>query len=103
MRTEDESDAAGAWHGIVPDVFTSSKKKDKATFYSPSEEWVLLAVSTVKREEREFVVDSGASMHVVSKRDVNSAELETMRISKNPTTVLTRESHGYMSKNWTYS
>ena len=79
------------------------KEKDKATFYSPSEEWVLPAVPTVKREEREFVVDSGASMHVVSKRDVNSAELETMRISKNPTTVLTRESHGYMSKNWSYS
>ena len=40
-------------------------------------------------EEREFVVDSGASLHVVSKRDLNSAELETMRISKNPTTVMT--------------
>ena len=28
-------------------------------------------------------------MHVVSKKDLNSAELETMRISKNPTTVMT--------------
>ena len=28
-------------------------------------------------------------MHMVSKRDLNSAELETMRISKNPTTVMT--------------
>ena len=28
-------------------------------------------------------------MHMVSKRDPNSAELETMRISKNPTTVMT--------------
>ena len=27
-------------------------------------------------------------MHVVSKRDLNSAELETMRISRNPTTVM---------------
>ena len=35
------------------------------------------------------MVDSGASMHMVSKRDLNSAELETMRISKNPTTVMT--------------
>ena len=35
--------------------------------------------------EREFVVDSVASMHMVSKRDLNSAELATMRISKNPT------------------
>ena len=28
-------------------------------------------------------------MHMVSKRDLNSAELETMRISRNPTTVMT--------------
>ena len=28
-------------------------------------------------------------MHMVSKRDLNSAELETMRISKNPTTAMT--------------
>ena len=28
-------------------------------------------------------------MHMVSKRDLNSVELETMRISKNPTTVMT--------------
>ena len=47
------------------------------------------AASTIKSEEREFVVDSGASMHMTSKRDLNSAELETMRISKNPTTVIT--------------
>ena len=39
--------------------------------------------------EREFVVDSGATMHMVSKKDHGSAELDTMRISKNPTTVMT--------------
>ena len=47
-------------------------------------------------EEREFVVDSGASLHMVSKRDLNSAELETMRISKNPTTVMTEEATVYV-------
>ena len=31
----------------------------------------------------------GASMHMVSERDLNSAELETMRISKNMTSVMT--------------
>ena len=36
------------------------------------------------------MVDPGASMHMVSKRDLNSAELDTMKISKkNPTTVMT--------------
>ena len=65
------------------------KEKDKATFYSPSEEWVLQAASTKELEEREFGVDSGTRMHVVSKKDQHSAELETMRISRNPTTVMT--------------
>ena len=65
------------------------REKDKATFHSPSEEWVLPAASTKEPEEREFVVDSGAGMHVVSKRDLSSAELETMRMSRNPTTVMT--------------
>ena len=36
-----------------------------------------------------FEVDSGASMHLVSKKDLNSAELETMRTSRSPTTVMT--------------
>ena len=35
------------------------------------------------------MVDSGASMHMVSKRDLNSAELETMGTSRSPTTVMT--------------
>ena len=65
------------------------KEKEKATFSSPSEEWAMSAASTINSEERRFVVDSGASMHKVSKRDLNSAELDTMRISKNPTTVMT--------------
>ena len=34
-------------------------------------------------------MDSGASMHMVSKRDLDSAELETMRTSRSPTTVMT--------------
>ena len=65
------------------------KETDKAAFDLSAEEWILQAASTKEREERVFVVDSGASMHMVSKRDLNSAELETARISKNPTTVMT--------------
>ena len=42
-----------------------------------------MSVTSIKeREEREFVVDSGASMHMVCKKDVNSAELKTMRMSE---------------------
>ena len=47
------------------------KEKDKASFHSPAEEWVLPAASTKEPEEREFVVDSGASMHMVSRKDLN--------------------------------
>ena len=57
------------------------KETEKATFYSPFDEWVLPAASTKEREEREFVVVSGASMRMVSKKDFNSAELENMRTS----------------------
>ena len=59
------------------------------TFYSPSEDWVLRVTSIKEAEEREFVVDSSASMHIVRKKDLNSAELQTMRTSRSPTTVMT--------------
>ena len=65
------------------------KEKDQVTFYSPAEEWVPPAASTKQPEEREFVADSGASMHMVGKRDLNSAELKTMRTSRSPTKVMT--------------
>ena len=71
-----------------PRMSLSSKEKDKTTFCSPSDEWNLPAASTLKPEAREFVVDSGASMHVVSRKDLNSAELETVRVCKSPTTVV---------------
>ena len=65
------------------------KEKDKTAFFSPSENRCLPAPSTLKPEEREFVVDSGASMHMISKKDLISAELETLTTSGSPTTVIT--------------
>ena len=65
------------------------KEKDKTTFFSPSENWCLPAPSTLKPEEREFVVHSGASMHMISKKDLNSAGMETVTTTRSPTTVLT--------------
>ena len=40
-------------------------------------------------EERELVVEFGASMHMLSKKDLSSDELESLRRSRNPTTVVT--------------
>ena len=74
-----------AW-GLAKKMY-KPQEKDKATFFSLSDEWSLPVASTIKPEEREFVVDSGASMHVVSRKDLNSAELETKKVSKNPTVV----------------
>ena len=75
--------------GTCQTCWQAQKKEDKATFYSPTEKWIMPAASTKKPEEREFVVDCGASMPMVSKKDLSSAELETGRISKNPITVVT--------------
>ena len=57
------------------------KEHQRATFFSPSENGCLPA-STLKPEEREFVVDSGASMHMISKKD-------TLTKSCSPTIVIT--------------
>ena len=42
---------------------------------SHSLDWIMPAPSTIKPEERAFVVDSGASMHTLSKKDLKSADL----------------------------
>ena len=65
------------------------KEKHKTAFFSPSDNWCLPAPSTLKLEEREFVVDSGASVHMISKKVFNSAELETVTTSRSPTTEIT--------------
>ena len=49
----------------------------------------LPAPSILKPEEREFVVDSRASMHMISKDDLNSTEMDTLTKSCIPTTVIT--------------
>ena len=64
------------------------EEKNKATFFSLSENRCLPA-STLKPEEREFVVDSGASMHMINKKDLNDAELDTLTKSCSHTTVIT--------------
>ena len=64
------------------------KEHQRATFFSPSENRCLPA-STLKPEEREFVVDSDASMHMISKKDLSDAEMDTLTKSCSPTIVIT--------------
>ena len=87
-RLKDKSDAPAEMRGDLPRMSIRSKKKKKAAFFSPAGEWSL---------------DSGASMHVVSR--------ETVRVSKSPTTVVTangevltkEEATVYVSEYWIYS
>ena len=84
------------------------KKKSETAFFSPSENRCLPAPSNLKPEEREFVVDSGASMHMISKKDLSDAEMDTLTKSCNPTIVITangevqthEEAIVCVSKNW---
>ena len=64
------------------------KEQERATFFSSPENRCLPA-STLKLEEREFVVYSGASMHMISKKGLSDAEMNTLTKSCSPTTVIT--------------
>ena len=55
-----------AWQ-LAKDVY-KLKRSSKDTFYSLAEAWVVPAPSSTKPEERHFVIDSGASMHMLSKK-----------------------------------
>ena len=83
------------------------KEKNRAAFFSPSECRCLPAQSNLKLEEREFVVDSSASGHMISKKDLNSDEMDTLTKSWSPTTVMTTmekcrhmKRPQFTSKNW---
>ena len=75
-----------AWK-LAKSVF-QVKEHERATFFSPSENRCLPA-SNLKPEEREFVVDSGASMHMISKKDLSDAEMDALTKSCSPTIVIT--------------
>ena len=75
-----------AWK-LAKNVF-KLKEHQRATFFSPSENRCLPA-STLKPEEREFVVDSEASMHMISEKDLSNAEMDTLTKSCSPTIVIT--------------
>ena len=87
-RQSQEQDAREAAWRLAKSIL-KLKEKNKAAFFSPSENRCLPAPSTLTPEEREFVVDSGASMHMISKKDLNYAEMDTLTKSCSPMTVIT--------------
>ena len=85
-KFEDRSQEETEWQ--AGQKCPKARGENKATFFSLSENRCLPA-STLKPEERDFVVDSGASMHMNNKKDLNDAELDTLTKSCSPTTVVT--------------
>ena len=51
------------------------KHADKATFYSPFAARATPAPTSKSQEEKEFVIDSETSMHMLSRRDLSSEEM----------------------------
>ena len=62
---QEQSAREAAWK--LDDSVLKLKERNKITFFLPSENRCLSA-STLENEERDFVVDSGASMHMISKK-----------------------------------
>ena len=65
--------------GLDDNVYKLKKIRIKTPFYFPIEAGARLAPTSKAPKGREFVVDSGASMHMLSKKVLNSEELETLR------------------------
>ena len=88
-KFEDRSQEEAEWQAwkLAKNVF-KLKEHERATFFSPSESRCLPA-SSLKPEEREFVVDPRASMHMISKKDLSDAEMDTLTKSCSPTIVIT--------------
>ena len=84
---EEQGAREAAWK-LAKNVF-KLKEHERATFFFSSPENRCLPASTLKPEDREFVVDSGASMHMISKKDLSNAEMDTLTKSCSPTIVIT--------------
>ena len=77
-----------AWE-LVKNIY-KLKEKDKATLFSPTDEWSLPAASTIKPDDRKFVVDSVEQACIWSAgKTLISAELDTVEVSEYPTMVVT--------------
>ena len=87
-RLKDKSDVPKARLGILPRTYTSSKRTTRL-HSSRLQKSGFSQMLQQESRRREFVVDSGAIMHMVSKKNLNSAELETMRTSRSPSKVTT--------------
>ena len=84
---QQERDAPAKQRGIGRTNYTRSRIRTKLHFLLLVK---FVNVDSLKRpEEREFVVDSGVPMHMMSENEKSSDELDTVRRSRHSTVVLT--------------
>ena len=83
-RQSGKSKVPAKQRGSGPKNVFKLKEHKRATFFSSPENRCLPA-STLKPVEREFVVDNGASMHMISKKDLSKAEMDILTKSCSPT------------------
>ena len=87
-RQSGKSKVPAKQRGSWPKVYLNSRSK-KEQHSSHFRKNRCLTASTLKPEEREFVVHSGASMHMISKKDLSDTEMDTLTKSCSPTNVIT--------------
>ena len=88
-RLNDSSDVPEARLGTFPKTYQAQRERQSYILLARGRMGSPGCVKKRAGGKREFAADSGASMHMVSKRDLNSAELETVRTSRSPTKVMT--------------
>ena len=104
-ETKWQSNVPMKQRGSWPKVDGNIKETNKAAFFSPSENWCLLASSNLEPEDRElFVVDFRAPMHMINPKDLNSDVFETVTKSCSHTTIVTTnkavQTHEITSLSW---
>ena len=81
LRRGTQDETPHQWRCTRSVAWDSAEKRHLAQTYGHR---ATPAPTSESPEEREFVVDSGASMHMLSKEDFSSGEMETLRRSGTP-------------------
>ena len=88
-RQSGKSKVPAKQRGSWPKDVLKLKEHERATFFSPSENRCLPASTLKNLRNENLCVDSGASMHMISKKDLSDAEMDTLTKSCSPTIVIT--------------
>ena len=83
-RLKDNSDAPEAMHGTLQKHIQAQGKRQGYILVDRRKMGTPGRLRQQKSWRKEFVLDSTAYSHMVSKRDHNYGELETMRKSRSP-------------------